>query len=123
MFAMGLCGSFQNRLAMGEPSIEIEGLFDDTALAANLRGPASSFLVARTANDLRLVAPALRPGPSRRRRILVQNAGAEKGDRSLSRLTPPDVYIGRAQTILSEGERIKRGTIRNRRLQHQKHAA
>src|ERR1700730_7413672 len=24
MFAMGLCGSFQNRLAMGEPSIEIE---------------------------------------------------------------------------------------------------
>jgi hypothetical protein len=24
MFAMGLCGSFQNRLAMGEPSIEVK---------------------------------------------------------------------------------------------------
>jgi hypothetical protein len=36
-------------------------MFDDTALAANLHGPASSFLVARTANDLRLVAPLFTP--------------------------------------------------------------
>jgi putative transposase len=42
---------------------------------------------------------------------------------SLSNLTPADVYFGRAQTILLERERIKRDTIRNRRLQHQKNAA
>src|SRR6202045_4490814 len=42
---------------------------------------------------------------------------------SLSNLIPADVYFGRAQTILLERERIKRDTIRNRRLQHQKNAA
>jgi putative transposase len=42
---------------------------------------------------------------------------------SLANLTPADVYFGRAQTILLERERIKRDTIRNRRLQHQKNAA
>ncbi len=41
----------------------------------------------------------------------------------LSNLTPADVYFGRAQTILLERERIKRDTIRNRRLQHQRTAA
>ena len=35
---------------------------------------------------------------------------------SLSNLTPADVYFGRTQTILLERERIKRDTIRNRRL-------
>jgi putative transposase len=42
---------------------------------------------------------------------------------SLGNLTPADVYFGRAQTLLLERERIKRDTIRNRRLQHQKNAA
>jgi putative transposase len=42
---------------------------------------------------------------------------------SLCNLIPADVYFGRAQTILLERERIKRDTIRNRRLQHQKNAA
>jgi putative transposase len=42
---------------------------------------------------------------------------------SLSNLTPADVYFGRAQTILLKRERIKRDTIRNRRLQHQLNAA
>ena len=42
---------------------------------------------------------------------------------SLGNLTPADVYFGRAQTILLERERVKRDTIRNRRLQHQKNAA
>ena len=42
---------------------------------------------------------------------------------SLGNLTPADVYFGRAQTILQERERVKRDTIRNRRLQHQKNAA
>ena len=42
---------------------------------------------------------------------------------SLSNLTPADVYFGRARALLLERERIKRDTIRNRRLQHQKNAA
>ena len=42
---------------------------------------------------------------------------------SLSNLTPADVYFGRGQTILLERERIKRNTIKKRRLQHQKKAA
>ena len=42
---------------------------------------------------------------------------------SLQNLTPADVYFGRGQTILLERERIKRGTIRQRRLKHQLKAA
>ena len=42
---------------------------------------------------------------------------------SLSNLTPADVYFGRGQAILLQRERIKRDTIRNRRLQHQRNAA
>jgi hypothetical protein len=34
-----------------------------------------------------------------------------------------DVYFGRGQTILLQRERIKRDTIRQRRLQHQSKAA
>ena len=42
---------------------------------------------------------------------------------SLKNLTPADVYFGRGQTILLQRERIKRDTIRKRRLQHQMKAA
>jgi putative transposase len=42
---------------------------------------------------------------------------------SLGNLTPADVYFGRGQTILRTRERIKRQTIAQRRLQHQKQAA
>jgi putative transposase len=42
---------------------------------------------------------------------------------SLRNLTPADVYFGRGQTILLQRERIKRETIRKRRLQHQSKAA
>ena len=42
---------------------------------------------------------------------------------SLSNLTPADVYFGRGETILIERERIKRNTIKQRRLQHRKDAA
>ena len=42
---------------------------------------------------------------------------------SLGNLTPADVYFGRGQTILLERERIKRQTIKQRRLQHRKAAA
>jgi hypothetical protein len=37
--------------------------------------------------------------------------------------TPADVYFGRGRTILLERERIKRDTIKQRRLQHQSKAA
>ena len=42
---------------------------------------------------------------------------------SLKNLTPADVYFGRGQTILLQRERIKRDTIRHRRLQRQRKAA
>ena len=42
---------------------------------------------------------------------------------SLGNLTPADVYFGRGQKILMQRERIKRLTIKNRRLQHQMTAA
>jgi putative transposase len=41
----------------------------------------------------------------------------------LQNLTPADVYFGRAQAILLKRERIKRDTIKLRRLQHQLEAA
>ena len=42
---------------------------------------------------------------------------------SLSNLTPADVFFGRDQAILRERKKIKKLTIQNRRLQHQKQAA
>ena len=42
---------------------------------------------------------------------------------SLNNVTPADVYFGRDKTILREREKIKKQTIRQRRLQHQKQAA
>jgi putative transposase len=42
---------------------------------------------------------------------------------SLNNLTPADVYFGRGRTILLERERIKRATLRQRRLRHRQHAA
>jgi transposase InsO family protein len=42
---------------------------------------------------------------------------------SVGNLTPADVYFGRGQTILLQRERIKRRTIAQRRLQHQRQAA
>ena len=42
---------------------------------------------------------------------------------SLENLTPADAYFGRGQSILEQRERIKRKTIQQRRLQHQKQAA
>ena len=42
---------------------------------------------------------------------------------SLKNLTPADVYFGRDRTILLQRERIKRDTIKQRRLQHHLKAA
>ena len=42
-----------------------------------------------------------------------------RSSESLQNLTPADIYFRRGQTILLERERIKRETIKPRRLQHQ----
>lgn len=42
---------------------------------------------------------------------------------SLNNVTPSDVYFGRNKAILRERETIKKQTICQRRLQHQKQAA
>jgi RNA-directed DNA polymerase len=42
---------------------------------------------------------------------------------SLDNLTPADVYFGRAEMILAEPQRIKRETLKHRRLQHHLQAA
>lgn len=42
---------------------------------------------------------------------------------SLHNVTPADVYFGRDRAILRQRKRIKRQTIKHRRLQHQKQAA
>ena len=43
---------------------------------------------------------------------------AETSHERLNNLTPADIYFGRGQTIQLERERIKRKTIKHRRLQH-----
>ena len=52
----------------------------------------------------------------------VDHYNHERCHESLRNLTPADVYFGRGQTILLDGERIKRQTIQQRRLIHQQHA-
>ena len=42
---------------------------------------------------------------------------------SLGNLTPADIYFGRGQSLLAERPRIKKRTIRNRRLSHHGRAA
>jgi RNA-directed DNA polymerase len=53
----------------------------------------------------------------------VQHYNYARYHESLDNLTPADVYLGRAEAILLERERIKRQTIANRRLQHHVQAA
>ena len=53
----------------------------------------------------------------------VEHHNHQRYHESLNNLTPADVYFGRGQTILLKRERIKRDTIQNRRLQHQRKAA
>jgi putative transposase len=53
----------------------------------------------------------------------VEHYNHQRYHESLKNLTPADVYFGRGQSILQMRERIKRKTIQNRRLQHQRNAA
>jgi putative transposase len=52
----------------------------------------------------------------------VQRYNHRRYHESLSNLTPADVYFGRGQTILFKRARIKRRTIRQRRLMHYQNA-
>ena len=53
----------------------------------------------------------------------VQYYNNERYHESLNNVTPADVYFGRDKAIIREREKIKKLTIQNRRLQHQKQAA
>ncbi len=47
----------------------------------------------------------------------------ERYHESLNNVTPADVYFRRDKAIIRERDKIKKLTIQNRRLQHQKQAA
>ena len=51
--------------------------------------------------------------------LFVEHYNHRRYHESLQNLAPADVYFGRGQTVLLQRERIKRDTIRKRRLQHQ----
>lgn len=53
----------------------------------------------------------------------VEHYNHQRYHESLDNLTPADVYFGRGQIIQLERERIKRNTIRQRRLNPQAKAA
>lgn len=53
----------------------------------------------------------------------VEHYNNQRYHESLNNVTPADVYFGRDKAILRERENIKKQTIHQRRLQHQKQAA
>ena len=56
-------------------------------------------------------------------RAFAEHDNRRRCHEGLSNLTPADVYFGRGQAILLERERIKRRTVRQRRLLHHQQAA
>ena len=55
--------------------------------------------------------------------VFVDYYNNERYHESLNNVTPADVYFGRDKAIIREREKIKKLTIQNRRLQHQRQAA
>ena len=53
----------------------------------------------------------------------VDNYNHQRYHESINNVTPTDVYFGCDKAILREREKIKKRTIQQRRLQHQKQAA
>jgi transposase InsO family protein len=53
----------------------------------------------------------------------VEHYNLQRNHKMLNNVTPADAYFGREQTIIQQRERIKRQTIKYRRLQHHKLAA
>jgi transposase InsO family protein len=56
-------------------------------------------------------------------RAFIEHYNQRRHDESLGNLTPADVYFGRAAAILEARAKIKKLTIRNRRLSHHGRAA
>jgi len=98
----------------------------------------SSYIAGTTASpdagqDRELAPDAQKPHPAREDRLpgdleqkiddFVAYFNHLRYHESIGNLTPADVYLGRGQTILLERERIKRDTIKTRRLQHRGKAA
>ena len=50
----------------------------------------------------------------------VEHYNHQRYHESLKNVTPADAYFGRAETIIKQRERIKRKTIEQRRLHHQR---
>ena len=55
--------------------------------------------------------------------VFVDHYNHRRYHESLGNLTPADVYYGRGQAILVARDKIKKLTIRNRRLSHHGQAA
>ena len=55
--------------------------------------------------------------------VFVDHYNNHRYHESLNNVTPADVYFGRDKDILRERETIKKQTIQQRRLQHQRQAA
>jgi len=55
--------------------------------------------------------------------MFIEHYNHQRYHESLKNVTPADAYFGRAQNILKQRERIKRKTIEQRRLHHQRQAA
>jgi putative transposase len=53
----------------------------------------------------------------------IEHYNHERYHESLGNVTPADAYFGRATAIIERRKRIKELTIKNRRLNHQRHAA
>jgi transposase InsO family protein len=53
----------------------------------------------------------------------VEHYNHQRYHESLKNVTPADAYFGRAEAIIKQRERIKRKTIKQRRLHHQRQAA
>ena len=55
--------------------------------------------------------------------LFINYYNTQRYHESLNNLTPADVYFGRGQSILEKRRKIKRRTMKQRRLQHQTQAA
>ena len=78
----------------------------------------------QTMKTLALLENYYLPGDLKRQiGAFVEYYNNQRYHESLGNVTPGDVYFGRDKAIIREREKIKKLTIKNRRLQHQKQAA
>ena len=127
--------AFENRLVfackqVGEASAEILEWIDANGMS-HVRGaplhPQTQGKIERWHQTLKnriLLENYFLPGDLEAQiEAFVEHYNHQRYHESLNNVTPADVYFGRDKAILRERERIKKQTIRQRRLQHQKQAA